>query len=44
MLAELGAGLQSPLAAFAGALSGLLYMFVGVLTALHAQREAPRQG
>src|SRR3954469_7069998 len=29
MLAELGAGLQSPLAAFAGALNGLLYMFAG---------------
>ena len=44
MLAELGAGLQSPLAAFAGALNGLLYMFVGALTALHAERETPRQG
>jgi large subunit ribosomal protein L10 len=39
MLAELGAGLQSPLAAFAGALNGLLFMFVGALTALHTQRE-----
>ena len=27
MLAELGAGLQSPMAAFVGALSGLLYMW-----------------
>jgi large subunit ribosomal protein L10 len=44
MLAELGAGLQSPLAAFVGALNGLLYMFVGALTALHAQRETPPQG
>jgi large subunit ribosomal protein L10 len=39
MLAELGAGLQSPLAAFVGALNGLLFMFVGALTALHTQRE-----
>ena len=40
MLAQLGAGLQSPLAAFVGALNGLLSTFVGALTALHAQREA----
>jgi large subunit ribosomal protein L10 len=39
MLAELGAGLHSPLAAFVGALNGLLYMFVGALEALRAQRE-----
>jgi large subunit ribosomal protein L10 len=39
MLAELGAGLQSPLAAFAGALNGLLYMFAGALDALKTQRE-----
>ena len=39
MLAELGAGLQSPLAAFAGALNGLLYMFAGALDALKSQRE-----
>lgn len=39
MLAELGAGLQSPLAAFVGALSGLLYMWVGALEALRQQRE-----
>jgi large subunit ribosomal protein L10 len=38
MLADLGAGLQSPLAAFAGALNGLLYMFAGALQALHQQR------
>jgi large subunit ribosomal protein L10 len=38
MLAELGAGLQSPLAAFAGALNGLFYMFAGALEALHQQR------
>ena len=39
MLAELGASLQSPLAAFAGALNGMLYMFVGVLEGYRAQRE-----
>jgi large subunit ribosomal protein L10 len=39
MLAELAAGLQSPLAAFVGALNGLLYMFVGVLEGFRAQRE-----
>jgi large subunit ribosomal protein L10 len=39
MLAELGAGLQSPMAAFLGALNGLLYMFAGALDALKTQRE-----
>jgi large subunit ribosomal protein L10 len=39
MLADLGAGLQSPLAAFAGALNGLLSMFAGALDALKSQRE-----
>jgi large subunit ribosomal protein L10 len=39
MLAELGAGLQSPMAAFVGAMNGLLYMFAGALEALRAQRE-----
>jgi large subunit ribosomal protein L10 len=39
MLAELGAGLQSPLAAFVGALNGMLYMFAGALEALRSQRE-----
>jgi large subunit ribosomal protein L10 len=39
MLADLGAGLQSPLAAFVGALNGLLYMFAGALDALKTQRE-----
>ena len=39
MLAELGAGLQSPMAAFVGALNGLLYMFAGALEGLRAQRE-----
>ncbi len=40
MLAELGAGLQAPLAGFAGALAGLLSTFVGALSALRAQRES----
>ena len=44
MLAELGAGLQSPLAGFAGALNGVLSMFAGALAALHAQRETPSRG
>jgi large subunit ribosomal protein L10 len=39
MLAELGAGLQAPLAGFLGALNGLMYMFVGALDALRTQRE-----
>lgn len=39
MLAQLGGGLQSPLAAFAGALNGLLYMFAGALDALRTQRD-----
>ena len=38
MLAQLGAGLQSPMAAFVGALNGMLYMFAGALEALHQQR------
>jgi large subunit ribosomal protein L10 len=39
MLAELGAGLQSPMAGFVGALNGLLTMFAGAVEALKAQRE-----
>ena len=39
MLAELGAGLQSPMAAFVGALNGLLYMFAGALEGLRQQRQ-----
>ena len=39
MLAELGAGLMSPLAAFAGAMNGMLYMMVGALEALRADKE-----
>lgn len=39
LLAELGAGLMSPMAAFAGAMNGLLYMFAGALDALKNQRE-----
>ena len=40
MLAELGAGLQAPLAAFAGALTGLFYTFAGALESLKTQRES----
>src|SRR5688500_12196312 len=40
MLAELGAGLQSPLGAFVGALNGLLMTFAGALDALKTQRES----
>jgi large subunit ribosomal protein L10 len=39
MLSQLAAGLQSPMAAFVGALSGLLYMFAGALEGLKQQRE-----
>jgi large subunit ribosomal protein L10 len=39
MLAELGAGLQSPLSAMLGALSGLLTNFAGALEALKTQKE-----
>jgi large subunit ribosomal protein L10 len=39
MLADLGAGLQSPLGAFLGAMNGLLTMFAGALDALKTQRE-----
>jgi len=39
MLAELGAGLMSPLAAFAGALNGMMYQMVGALEALRQKRE-----
>jgi large subunit ribosomal protein L10 len=40
MLADLGAGLQAPMAAFVGALNGLFYMFAGALEALRTQRES----
>jgi hypothetical protein len=39
MLADLGAGMMSPLASFVGALNGLMYTWVGALEALTAQRE-----
>ena len=39
MLADLGAGLMSPLAGFVGALNGVTYMFAGALEALLKQRE-----
>ena len=38
LLAELGAGLMSPMASFVGAMNGLLYMFAGALDALKTQR------
>src|SRR5437763_190124 len=38
MLAELGAGLQSPLGAFLGAMNGLLMTFAGALDALRLQK------
>jgi large subunit ribosomal protein L10 len=44
MLAELGAGLMSPLAAFAGALNGMLYQVIGALEALRAQKEGGSAG
>jgi large subunit ribosomal protein L10 len=40
MLAELGAGLRSPMAAFVGALNGMMYMMVGALEALRSQKES----
>jgi large subunit ribosomal protein L10 len=39
MLAELGSGLMSPLASFAGALGGMLSMMVGALEALRVEKE-----
>jgi large subunit ribosomal protein L10 len=39
MLADLGAGLQSPLSAMLGAMNGLLMNFAGALDALRTQRE-----
>ena len=39
MLADLAASMQSPMAAFLGALSGPLYMFAGALDALKTQRD-----
>jgi len=40
MLSQLAAGLQSPLAAFLGALNGVLYTFAGALEGLRAQKES----
>jgi len=40
MLAELGAGLQAPMAAFVGALCGMFYMFAGALEGLKQKRES----
>ena len=39
MLADLGAGLQSPMAAFVGALNGLFHTMVGALEARRAQLQ-----
>jgi large subunit ribosomal protein L10 len=39
MLAELGAGLQSPLSAMLGAMNALMTNFAGALEALRTQRE-----
>ena len=44
MLAQLAAGLQSPLAGFLGALSGVMHTFVGALEGLKAQRESATDG
>ena len=40
MLSQLGASMQYPLAAFAGAMNGLLSMFAGVVDALRVLRES----
>jgi len=40
MLSELGASMQYPMAAFAGAMNGLLTMFAGAVEALRVQRES----
>jgi len=40
LLAQLGGALQAPLQGFAGALTGLLYQFVGAVEALRAQRAS----
>ena len=39
MLADLGAGMQSPIASLIGAMNGLIGMFAGALEALRTQRE-----
>jgi large subunit ribosomal protein L10 len=39
MLSDLGASMQAPMAAFAGAMNGLLTMFAGAVEALRVQRE-----
>ena len=40
MLSQLGASMQYPMAAFAGAMNGLLSMFAGAVDALRVQRES----
>jgi len=44
MLSELGASMQYPMAAFAGAMNGLLTMFAGAVEALRVQREGGTEG
>ncbi|MEO6331836.1 MAG: 50S ribosomal protein L10 [Gemmatimonadaceae bacterium] len=39
MLADLGAGMQAPIASLIGAMNGLMGMFAGALEALRTQRE-----
>jgi large subunit ribosomal protein L10 len=39
MLSQIGASMQYPMAAFAGAMNGLLSMFAGAVDALRVQRE-----
>jgi len=40
MLSELGASMQAPMAAFAGAMNSLLSMFAGAVDALRVKRES----
>ncbi len=39
LLGQLAGAFQAPMAAFVGALDGMLYQFAGVLEALRAERE-----
>ncbi len=40
LMAQVGGALQAPLQGFVGALTGLLYQFVGAVEALRAQRSS----
>src|SRR3954463_16503602 len=44
MLSELGASMQAPMAAFAGAMNSLLSMFAGAVEALRVEREGSAGG